>query len=71
MTLFRCASRPAPEARPEFLPYAEALRALGVDEGELRSLLVAGRLRGFRDEASLKFLRADVDALLRERGRDA
>ena len=71
MALSHDASGPAPEARPEFVPYVQALTALGVEERELRGLLVAGRLRGFRDEASLKFLRTDIDALLRERERDA
>ncbi|MFW6163439.1 MAG: hypothetical protein ACODAJ_11775 [Planctomycetota bacterium] len=55
----------ARKARPEFLRYGEALAALDIEEGRLRQLLAQGRLRGFRDDDSLKFLRSDVDALAR------
>jgi len=51
----------------DFVGYADALDALALNEPELRTLVVQGRLRGFRDEASLKFLRADIDALARRR----
>jgi len=38
-----------------------------MDPQELRSLIVEGRLRGFRDEHTLKFLRTEIDALRAER----
>ena len=55
----------------DFVGYADALDALGLNEPQLRELVAQGRLRGFRDEASLKFLRADIDALARRKPRRA
>ena len=51
MRLLSRASEPASAATPDFVPYTEALTVLDIEEPELRSLLVAGRLRGFRDAA--------------------
>ncbi len=67
MGFSRFSSAATREADGAFLPYGEALAALGIDEGQLRELLTGGSLRGFRDEESLKFLRADVDAMRRRR----
>ena len=64
----RSPTQGAAASAPDYVPLAEALTSLGVAEGELRALLVQGRLRGFRDAASLKFLKTEIEALRHQRG---
>jgi len=51
----------------DYLSFDEALRDLQMQEAELRALVSQGKLRAFRDENTLKFRRADVDGLRKQR----
>ncbi len=51
----------------DYLSFDEALRDLQMQEAELRALVSQGKLRAFRDENTLKFRRADVEGLRKQR----
>ena len=51
-----------------FYGFEEARRKLGISADELTALRQDGTLKAFRDGASFKFRKEDVDALARERG---
>ena len=51
----------------DFYTFEEVLRELQVDEEELKRLVSQGELRGFRDGASMKFRRDDVNKLRKGR----
>jgi len=51
----------------DYLSFDEALRALQMQEAELRALVSQGKLRAFRDENTLKFRRSDVETLRKQR----
>ena len=63
VSLFR--RRRQPEPPQEFVRMADAVAMHGIEEARLRALLLAGRLRGFRDQSSVKFLRSELDAVAR------
>jgi len=58
-------------ADAEYLSFEQALNELQMQEAELRALVAQGKLRAFRDENTLKFRRADVSALRKERETEA
>ena len=47
----------------EYVPFDDALKALRMQEAELRALVAQGKLRAFRDENMLKFRKGDVETL--------
>jgi hypothetical protein len=51
----------------DYLSFDEALRDLQMQEAELRAMVSKGKLRAFRDENTLKFRRADVENLRKQR----
>jgi len=51
----------------QYVTFEDALKALGMQEAELRALVAQGRLRAFRDENMLKFRRSDVENLRKQR----
>jgi hypothetical protein len=51
----------------QFYTFEDVLRELQIDEDELKRLVSQGELRGFRDGASMKFRRDDVDRLKKGR----
>jgi hypothetical protein len=51
----------------EYMSFDEVLSALQIDEDELKKMVSAGELRGFRDGASMKFKKADVFKLKKGR----
>lgn len=53
----------------EFYGFKEVLRELQIDENELKRLVSEGSLRGFRDGASMKFRKDDIDKL--KKGRES
>jgi len=55
----------------EYLSFEDALKALQIQEAELRALVAQSKLRAFRDGNMLKFRRSDVDALRGQRGADS
>jgi len=52
----------------EYLSFEDALRALGMQEAELRTLVAQGKLRAFRDGNMLKFRRGDIETVRKQRG---
>lgn len=53
----------------KFYSFKEVLSELQVDENELKRLVSEGTLRGFRDGASMKFRKEDINKL--KKGREA
>jgi hypothetical protein len=51
----------------DYMSFDDALKALQMQEAELRALVSQGKLRAFRDENTLKFRRADVEGLRKQR----
>ena len=47
----------------DYISFDEALKALRMEEAELRALVSQGKLRAFRDENTLKFRRQDIENL--------
>jgi len=52
----------------DYISFDEALKALRMEEAELRALVSQGKLRAFRDENTLKFRRQDIENLAAQRG---
>jgi len=51
-----------------YMSFDDVLKALQMQEAELRALVSQGTLRAFRDENTLKFRRTDVETLRQQRG---
>lgn len=55
----------------DYISFDDALKALRMEEAELRALVSQGKLRAFRDENTLKFRRQDVEGLAAQRAAEA
>jgi len=55
----------------DYISFDDALKALRMEEAELRALISQGKLRAFRDENTLKFRRQDIENLAAQRAAEA
>ncbi|MCC6670813.1 MAG: helix-turn-helix domain-containing protein [Planctomycetes bacterium] len=55
------------ENKDDFVSFEKALRELQLQSEELKKLISEGDIRAFRDGASIKFKREDVEALAQKR----